>query len=845
MMNKAQLKHALTLTVGVLIVIFICLFSQLNVPVFVKAIVSTVLLCVLVSGLIFYCKREKERTLLEAQLSISRINEELQRVSKEREQSISALLKQRKLLENIVSAIPYCVYWKDAKSIFTGCNQKFAEFMSVSRPDEVIGRTYHDLIEDRELADFFVQCETEIMKTTVPLVNLQKTFTRPDGKDVDTMVTKVPLRNTNGKITGTLGIITEVADPGNAGGGSNALATQCGSATSNMAEGVLVTDSRGLITEVNPYFCELIDKDKERITGSFISSCFSGQVGDQLKTIIAKFQDGSDRNVASVKAVVGNRTFQINIQPSYVENNYSGAVVNVIDINSLIEITRKAEYASYRKSKFLSSVSHQGRVPISSIIETSETLRQGDLSREQTESVNTIYNAAMDLMYLVDGILDISKLDTGTQKVERGEIDISQLLTSVSDSVHLRAEEEGLEVRVEICEDVPKTIDSDVNKLRQILVYLTNNALKFTNQGHVRIKVSADKLSENSEPCEFVRFSVKDTGCGIDRNKLQRIRKILSEGDNETFCGQSDTGFGLPIGGKLISLLGGKLEIESTPLAGSEFYFTIPCQDPPPDADVPREPAASANADRDQNDDVVNGPERVLVVDDVAENRELIKVLMKKEGYAVETCNDGKQAVKLCSEKRYDAILMDIQMDVMNGLEATGVIRSQGENTKTGIIAMTACTSNRDELQCFDAGCDDFISKPIKKEHLVNKVWRLIAQNKQLIQARRGDEITSFLADNPDYHKTIEMFVDNLAERIQTMQDSLDSNDLQDLANKVHSLKGLGSFAGFSIYSDMARKMEEMLNGNQIGEIQKQLDELVRFCDKTKFTVPKKETETT
>ena len=844
-MNKTQVKHALALTVGVLLVICTGLFLQLNVPVFVKAIVSTVFLCILVSGAVFYYKREKESTLLEAQLAISRVNEELQRVSKEREQSISALLKQRKLLENIVSAIPYCVYWKDAKSIFTGCNQKFAEFMSVSRPDEVIGRTYHDLIADRELADFFVQCETEIMKTTVPLINLRKTFSKPDGKDVDTMVTKVPLRDTNGKITGTLGIITEVADSGNAGGSFDATTMQCLSAISNMAEGVLVTDSRGLITEANPYFCELIGNDKERVAGSFIFSCFSKYVNDQLKTIIAKFQEGSCRNMASIQAMIGDRTFRINIQPSFTENSYDGSIVNVIDINILIETTKKAEYASCRKSKFLSSVSHQGCAPITSIIETSESLRQGELSREQTEFVNTIYTAATDLMYLLDGILDISKLDTGTLEVEGSEIDISQMLTSVSDSVLLKAEEEGLEVRIEICDDAPKTINSDANKLRQVLVYLTNNALKFTNQGHVRIKVSADEPSGDSEICESVRFSVKDTGCGIDRNKLQRIRKILSEGDRETFCGQSDTGFGLPIGGKLISLLGGKLEIESTPLAGSEFYFTIPCQVQCPEADVPCDPAASANTDGDRNDDDVDELKYILVVDDVAENRELIKVLMEKEGYAVEACSDGKEAVSLCDAKKYGVILMDIQMDVMDGLEATRIIRSQGENTKTGIIAMTACTSNRDESQCLDAGCNDFILKPIKKEQLVNKVWRLVAQNKQLIQARRGDEITSFLADNPDYHKTIDMFVDNLAERIQAMQDSLDNGDFQDLANKVHSLKGLGSFAGFSIYSDMAKEMEDMLDGNQTDSLQKQLDELVRFCDKTQFAIPEKETKNT
>ncbi len=844
-MNKAQVKHALVLTAGVFVVICASLFWQLNVPVFVKVIVLSVFLCILVSGSVFYYKREKESTLLEAQLAISRINEELQRVSREREQTISALLKQSKLIESIVSAIPYCVYWKDANSVFTGCNQKFAEFMSVSRPDEVIGRTYHDLIADRELADFFVQCETEIMKTTVPLVNLRKTFSRAGGKDVETMVTKVPLRNTNGKITGTLGIITEVTDSENAGSDLDVSTMQYCNAISNMAEGVVITDSRGLITEVNPYFCELIGKDKERIAGSFVFNCFGDQVNDQLKTIIEKFKDSDDHSPASIQVVIGNRTFRINIQPTYAENVYDGAVLNVIDVNDFVETIKKTEYASYRKSKFLSSVSHQARVPISSIIETSGILRQEDLSSEQTVFANTIYGTAKDLMYLIDGVLDISKLDTGTLEVERTEIDISRLLTAITDAVRLRAEEEGLEVRVEVDEDVPKTINSDENKLRQILIYLTNNALKFTNQGHVRIKVYADDPSENSESCEFVRFSVKDTGCGIDRNKLQRIRKILSEGDNEIFCGQSDTGFGLPIGGKLISLLGGKLEIESTPLAGSEFYFTIPCQYQYPDGDVPCDPEESQNTDRDQNADDVDGPQCVLVVDDVEENRELIKVFMKKEGYTIEACDNGKKAVELCSEQRYDVILMDIQMDIMDGLEATKIIRSQGKNTKTGIIAMTACTSNRDELECLDAGCDDFITKPIKKEHLMSKVWRLIAQNKQLRQARHGEEITSFLADNPDYYKTIEMFVGNLSERIQAMQDSLDRNDLQDLASKVHSLKGLGSFAGFSIYSDMAKEIEKMLDKNQTDEIQKQVDELVRFCAKTKFIVPEKATKTT
>ena len=232
------------------------------------------------------------------------------------------------------------------------------------------------------------------------------------------------------------------------------------------------------------------------------------------------------------------------------------------------------------------------------------------------------------------------------------------------------------------------------------------------------------------------------------------------------------------------------------------------------------------------------GKPHILVVDDVIENRMLLEVLLRKNGYQITICSSGEQAVDLAAKDKFDLILMDIQMSDMDGLEATKNIKSSGPNAKTPVLAMTASTEGGSELTCLDAGCDDYIAKPIKKEILLRKIQRFIEQERQIRNAHQGDDISSFLVDKPDYHKTIDMFVNSLPQRINDMQNALDEGNLQDLAFKVHALKGLGGFAGFPIYTERAKVLEQSIQNDDLTDVRQQLDELIQLCTRTRKVNP-------
>ncbi|MBN1457099.1 MAG: response regulator [Sedimentisphaerales bacterium] len=234
------------------------------------------------------------------------------------------------------------------------------------------------------------------------------------------------------------------------------------------------------------------------------------------------------------------------------------------------------------------------------------------------------------------------------------------------------------------------------------------------------------------------------------------------------------------------------------------------------------------------------GKLNILLVDDVEENRLLAGVMLGDNNYKITSCVNGKEAVEHAEKEKFDLILMDIQMPVMGGQEAAKLIRKEGINAKTAIIAMTASSTKEDELNYLNAGFDDVIIKPIKKEILLRKVERYMGQAKQMRSVENGEDVVSFLTENPDYTKTIEMFIDNLPKRIEEMQSALNERDLQDLSFKVHALKGLGGFAGFPIYTEKAKTIEQMISDNQIDNIQEQIDELSKLCRRTKQTGPPK-----
>ena len=224
---------------------------------------------------------------------------------------------------------------------------------------------------------------------------------------------------------------------------------------------------------------------------------------------------------------------------------------------------------------------------------------------------------------------------------------------------------------------------------------------------------------------------------------------------------------------------------------------------------------------------------RILIVDDIEENRMLLEVILSKLGYTPIQCSGGQLAVQLCRQEKYDLVLMDIQMPDMNGLEAAKQIRADSLNPTIPIIAMTASDRKDDEMTALGSGCDDYMTKPINRRLLEQKIWRNLAKMRQIREAELGHEIVSFLEGDPDYHKTIETFVGNLPSRIEEMRQALDANNLKELAFKVHALKGLGGFAGFSVYTEKAARIEDSLRLQDMDKIQQQIDEMIQMCVRT------------
>jgi PAS domain S-box-containing protein len=285
----------------------------------------------------------------------------------------------------------------------------------------------------------------------------------------------------------------------------------------------------------------------------------------------------------------------------------------------------------------------------------------------------------------------------------------------------------------------------------------------------------------------------------------------------------------LEVAGELVHLCRNETA-PKTPEAGTA-ETTIPEASKSDESSALMEPAAAAT-----NPPLEPGGEPViLVVDDIQENRSLLEIILGRAGYRIEMAVNGQEAIEKCGQRRFGLILMDMQMPIVNGFDATRRIRADGLNCATTILAMTASVGKGDELKCLEAGCDDFVGKPVKKELLLRKIWRFLQQAKQIEAADRGEPVVSFLAGDPDYQKTIETFVSNLPGRLEEMRAALEEGNLADLALKAHALKGLGGFAGFAVFTEKARVLEGTIQEHDLARIRFHLDEMSDLCRRTRI----------
>jgi signal transduction histidine kinase len=375
------------------------------------------------------------------------------------------------------------------------------------------------------------------------------------------------------------------------------------------------------------------------------------------------------------------------------------------------KLAQEAEKANVAKSQFLANMSHEIRTPMNAIIGFGEVLSEEKLSDEQKGYVKLILDSAKRLLLLINDILDFSRIEAGRMKVEKIECDIPELIANVESLMRPDAIQKNLEFNVKCMPNVPQMIKTDAIKLRQSLINLVSNAIKFTEKG--KIEFIAEPIVCDEKP--FVEFRVSDTGIGIAAEKQDTIFEAFTQADGSMTRKYGGTGLGLAVTRQLVRLLGGTMDLKSEEGKGSTFTMTIP-------ADVV---AVSRNHNQQDNAEY-NGrfSGKILLVEDGPANQIFMKSIFEELGFKVMIASDGLQAVEAAKNAEFDLVLMDMQMPNMNGYEATKKLHSIG--FKKPIIAMTASLMNEDERKCLQAGCDDFIAKPIERGRLIKMLCKFM-----------------------------------------------------------------------------------------------------------------------
>jgi len=477
------------------------------------------------------------------------------------------------------------------------------------------------------------------------------------------------------------------------------------------------------------------------------------------------------------------------------------------------EATNRAENAMKAKQQFLSNMSHEIRTPMNAIIGFTKVLMKTELTAKQKEYLTAIKLSGDSLIVLINDILDLAKVDAGKMVFEQMPFRMALSISAMLHMFELKTQEKNLELVKEYDANIPEVLVGDPVRLHQIFLNLMSNAIKFTSKG--KISVCVRLLSEDNEKVS-VEFSVSDTGIGIPDNKMVTIFENFQQATSETSRLFGGTGLGLSIVKHLVEKQGGTISIKSKVDEGSTFSFILPFQKTTDEVEL-----EVGKLDWDSELKNIN----VLVVEDILLNQLLIKTLLDDFGFEHDDVSNGKLAIEKLQTKSYDVILMDLQMPVMNGFEATEYIRTK-LNSKVPIIALTADVTTVDVAKCRAAGMNDYISKPVDERILYNKIIELVNKplmlKSDMVKKEEKDKsgtsrctdlsyMISFTKANPNLMmEMISLYLEQTPALIAAMKQGFFDKDWEALQSAVHKM--IPSFVIMGIsrdFEDMAKKVQE------------------------------------
>ncbi|MCC6759009.1 MAG: PAS domain S-box protein, partial [Candidatus Omnitrophica bacterium] len=559
---------------------------------------------------------------------------------------------------------------------------------------------------------------------------------KKDGALLDVAVSVSVIRDSAKNVTGSIAIVRDMTQQKLAERKIRESESKIRIILDHSAAAISLTDEQERIISWNRYAEQMLGKTKEELYLQHISTLYPDEEWQKIRA--EGIRKAGSRHHFETRVLKKDGTLlDVDLSVNVLKDsndNVIGSVGIMQDITEqkrvqqmLLKAKIAAEEASSAKSLFLANMSHEVRTPMNTILGLVDLTLDTQLTPEQRDNITTIKNAGDILLSLLNDILDLSRVEAGKIQLENIELSLANIIQSVCKGLDVLARNKKIELVHDVDPAIPATLIGDPVRIRQILVNLINNAIKFTFQGQI---VTGVKLVQAVDGIYELQFSVKDQGVGIPKDKLETIFEAFTQADASTTRRFGGTGLGLAISKRLVEMMGGRIWVESEEFQGSTFIFTAKFRagEKPVAVEPEVKPLPAPGGDQPVAAAPVGKVIRILLAEDNLVNQKIAAKMLEKKGWSVKGAENGKQVLEYLEQEKFDVILMDAQMPVLDGFEATRLIREAEK--KSGkhipIVALTAHAMAGDRQKCLDAGMDGYVSKPIDRQKLYEAVENVV-----------------------------------------------------------------------------------------------------------------------